>query len=60
MVEKLLQKYHVYTYEQLTEFAKTENMGFILERLAFGMSLISHLTKYDNLDDTNSHRMICS
>ncbi|XP_053956695.1 uncharacterized protein LOC128862216 [Anastrepha ludens] len=36
MVEKLLSNYHVYTYEQLTEMAKTENMGFILERLAFG------------------------
>ncbi|XP_039963337.1 uncharacterized protein LOC120776613 [Bactrocera tryoni] len=52
MVEKLLQKYHVYTYEQLTEFAKTENMGFILERLAFG-----HFGNVDFLTDESFKRL---
>lgn len=36
MYGPLLKKFRVNTYEQLTEMAKTENMGFVLERLAFG------------------------
>ncbi|XP_067613811.1 glutamate [NMDA] receptor subunit 1 [Eurosta solidaginis] len=36
LVENLLSNYHIYTHEQLAEMAKSEDMGFVMERLAFG------------------------
>ncbi|XP_017491938.1 PREDICTED: uncharacterized protein LOC108380081, partial [Rhagoletis zephyria] len=51
-VEDLLRNYRVYTYEQTTELAKTENMGFILERLAFG-----HFGNVEFLTDESFKRL---
>ncbi|XP_020713262.1 uncharacterized protein LOC110117744 [Ceratitis capitata] len=52
MYGPLLKKFRVNTYEQLTEMAKTENMGFVLERLAFG-----HFGNVDFLTDESFKRL---